>query len=85
MIRLQKYLAVCGIASRRASEKIIIDGRVSVNGKTVTQLGTCVDELLDIVTVDGSPVSPEAEKHYIAYNKPIGEVTTAHDPEPSGL
>ena len=80
MIRLQKYLAVCGIASRRASEKIIIDGRVSVNGKTVTQLGTCVDEL-DIVTVDGSPVSPEAEKHYIAYNKPIGEVTTAHDPE----
>lgn len=81
MIRLQKYLAVCGIASRRASEKIIIDGRVSVNGKTVTQLGTCVDELLDIVTVDGSPVSPEAEKHYIAYNKPIGEVTTAHDPE----
>lgn len=81
MIRLQKYLAVCGIASRRASEKIIIDGRVSVNGKTVTQLGTCVDELLDIVTVDGSPVSPESEKHYIAYNKPIGEVTTAHDPE----
>ena len=81
MIRLQKYLAVCGIASRRASEKIIIDGRVSVNGKTVTQLGTCVDELLDIVTVDGSPVSPEAEKHYIAYNKPVGEVTTAHDPE----
>ena len=81
MIRLQKYLAVCGIASRRANEKIIIDGRVSVNGKTVTQLGTCVDELLDIVTVDGSPVSPEAEKHYIAYNKPIGEVTTAHDPE----
>ena len=81
MIRLQKYLAMCGIASRRTSEKIILEGRVCVNGSVVTQMGTQIDETADTVTVDGQAVRPEAEKHYIVYNKPIGEVTTVSDPE----
>ena len=81
MLRLQKYLALCGVASRRASEKMILDGRVTVNGAVITQMGIQVDETRDIVTVDGEPVYPEAEKHYIAYNKPVGEVTTVSDPE----
>ena len=81
MMRLHKYLALCGIASRRASEKMIADGRVRVHGITVTEMGIQVDENTDIVDVDGSPVTIQEEKHYIAYNKPIGEVTTVSDPE----
>ena len=81
MIRLQKYLALCGVASRRASEKMIQEGRVAVNGSVITEMGVQVNESLDTVTVDGEVVRPEEEKHYIAYNKPIGEVTTVSDPE----
>ena len=81
MIRLQKYLAMCGIASRRASEKIILDGRVAVNGRIITEMGIQVDDSKDTVTLDGEVIRPEEEKHYIAYNKPVGEVTTASDPE----
>jgi 23S rRNA pseudouridine2605 synthase len=81
MIRLQKYLASCGVASRRAAEKMIQEGRVSVNGQIVTEMGVQVDETADQVLVDGNPVAPETEKHYLAYNKPIGEVTTVSDPE----
>ena len=80
-MRLQKYLASCGVASRRNAEKIILDGRVTVNGETITELGTQVDEGADTVCVDGKTVYPETEKHYLAYNKPVGEVTTVHDPE----
>ena len=79
-MRLQKYLAVCGVASRRAAEKMIADGRVSVDGKAVTAMGILVEDG-QTVCVDGSPVFPEAEKHYIIYHKPAGEVTTARDPE----
>ena len=81
MMRLQKYLALSGVASRRASEKLIADGHVAVNGFTVTEMGVQVDETSDIVTVDGAPVTIESEKHYLAYYKPIGEVTTVSDPE----
>lgn len=80
-MRLQKYLASCGVASRRNAEKLIAEGHISVNGNTVTEMGFQVDELSDIVLVDGVQVRPEEEKHYIAYNKPVGEVTTAYDPE----
>ena len=80
-MRLQKYLASCGIASRRTAEKYILDGRVTVNGEIVQVLGTQVDEFSDLVQVDGTTVHPETEKHYLAYNKPIGEVTTVSDPE----
>lgn len=79
-MRLQKYLASCGVASRRASEKLIAEGRVSVDGVVITEMGTQVEEG-QRVTVDGKHVTPEAEKHYLMYHKPAGEVTTAHDPE----
>jgi len=72
---------MCGVASRRAAEKMIQDGRVSVNGQLVTEMGVQVDETADRVLVDGQPVTPEEEKHYLAYYKPIGEVTTVSDPE----
>lgn len=81
MMRLQKYLALSGVASRRASEKLIAEGHVAVNGLVVTEMGVQVDETADRITVDGTPVHLEAEKHYLAYYKPVGEVTTASDPE----
>ncbi len=79
-MRLQKYLAECGVASRRHAEEMIRDGRVAVNGVTVTEMGTQTEEG-DRVTVDGKPVRPEAVRRYIMYHKPAGEVTTASDPE----
>ena len=77
MMRLQKYLALSGVASRRASEKLIAEGHVAVNGQVITEMGVQVDENTDRITVDGTPVHLEEEKHYLAYNKPVGEVTTA--------
>lgn len=79
-MRLQKYLAQCGVASRRAAEKMIAEGRVKVNGAAVTQMGVQV-EPEDEVSVDDAVVTPEEEKHYLLYHKPMGEVTTASDPE----
>ena len=81
MVRLQKYLASCGVSSRRAAEKLIRDGCVTVNGQTVTVMGVQIDEEKDKVTVNGKEVRPEAELHYLAYNKPVGEVCTVSDPE----
>lgn len=81
MMRLQKYLASCGVASRRNAENLMREGHVAVNGITITEMGTQVDETKDQVTVDGNPVRLETEKHYLAYYKPIGEVTTVSDPE----
>lgn len=77
-IRLQAFLAHCGVASRRASEKIILDGRVAVNGTVVTELGTKVTEK-DKVTVDGNPVTPEENKRYVLLNKPAGFVCSSKD------
>lgn len=81
MIRLQKYLAACGVASRRNSEILISQGKVTVNGCVVTEMGVRIDENEDVVCVDNVPIKPETEKWYIMYNKPIGEVTTVSDPE----
>ena len=81
MMRLQKYLALCGVASRRTAETMIAEGRVAVDGVKVTEMGVQVDENSARVTVDGKSVHPETEKHYLAYHKPIGEVTTVSDPE----
>ena len=81
MMRLQKYMALCGVASRRASEEMIAAGRVCGNGRTVTEMGVQVDEEPARVTVDGAPIRMEEEKHYLAYYKPVGEVTTVSDPE----
>lgn len=77
--RLQKYLANNGIAARRKCEEFILDGRVKVNGKVVTELGTKINPDKDIIEFDGKKVE-KVEKHvYILLNKPIGYVTTVKD------
>ncbi|MBR6164767.1 MAG: rRNA pseudouridine synthase [Clostridia bacterium] len=81
MIRLQKYLALSGVASRRMSEKLISEGHVTVNGIPVTEMGVQINEEKDLVAVDGIRVHPEGTKHYLAYYKPVGEVTTVSDPQ----
>ena len=80
-MRLQKYLALCGVASRRSAQKMIAEGRISVNNSVITEMGVQVDEFSDIVKMDGVRVTIQDEKHYIAYYKPVGEVTTVSDPE----
>lgn len=77
-IRLQAFLARCGVASRRACEKIISDGRVSVNGNIVTQLGTKV-LASDTILLDGKKISLEKRKLYILMNKPAGLVCSQSD------
>ena len=77
-LRLQVYLAHCGVASRRASEQIILDGRVAVNGEVVTELGTKVSAK-DSVTVDGNEIHLEETKRYILLNKPAGFVCSSSD------
>lgn len=77
MVRLQKYLAECGIASRRAAEKLVAAGCVTVNGETAV-IGQCIDREKDHVLVNGKPVA-ENDKVYVVLNKPGGTVTTAKD------
>ena len=77
-MRLQVYLAHAGVASRRACEKIIAEGRVSVNGTLVTDMGNKV-RTGDTVLLDGKPVHPEARKCYVLLNKPAGFVCTLSD------
>jgi len=81
LVRLQKYLADNGVASRRKCEEYILQGRVLVNRKTVKELGTKVEPDTDIVEFDGKKISKEENKKYtyILLNKPIDYVTTAHD------
>ncbi len=79
IVRLQKYIAMSGTASRRAAEKLIEEGRVKVNGKKITEQGVKVEVGCDKVEVDGKQVKPENRKIYIALNKPAGYVTTAKD------
>ena len=77
--RLQKYLAECGIASRRKCEEYIIQGKVQVNGKTITELGVKVNPEKDKITFEGKNVKQEDKKVYILLNKPIGYVTTSDE------
>jgi len=77
-IRLQVYLAHCGVASRRACEKIISDGRVKVNGTVITELGTKVTNA-DKVSVDDKIVKYESQKRYVLLNKPAGFVCSSSD------
>ena len=77
-IRLQVYLARCGVASRRASENLILNGRVSIDGKIVTELGTKVSGK-EKICFDGKQIFPEAEKRYILLNKPEGYVCSLAD------
>jgi 23S rRNA pseudouridine2605 synthase len=78
MVRLQKFLAQAGIASRRASEAIIQAGHVEVNGRPVTRLGTQVDPAKDVVTVSGKPIQPLSHR-YVAVHKPKGVLCTRKD------
>lgn len=80
-VRLQKYLASCGIASRRKAEEFIEAGRVKVNGKVITNMGEKVVAGRDKVVCDGKPVTPETELVYVLLNKPKGYVTTLSDPQ----
>jgi 23S rRNA pseudouridine2605 synthase len=77
-VRLQKFLADAGVASRRAAEQIILEGRVTVNGQAIRQLGTKIDPAHDKVSVDGKPLR-ERRKLYIALHKPVGCVCSRKD------
>jgi 23S rRNA pseudouridine2605 synthase len=90
--RLQAFLAHAGIASRRASERLILEGRVTVNGIVITELGTKVaaasaaasaadDAAVDVVCVDGIPVRRETATHYLALHKPSGYICASSDPQ----
>ena len=79
--RLQKILSAAGVASRRLSEELIAQGRVSVNGKTVTELGTKADPSVDEIKVDGRRIKTEQKPRYILLNKPRGYITTRSDPQ----
>src|SRR4051794_29611058 len=85
--RLQKILARAGVASRRAAEEMISQGRVRVNGEVVTEMGTRADPSKDKIEVDGQPVAIQSADErataftYIMLNKPPGVVATAKDPQ----
>ena len=80
-IRLQKVLSEAGVASRRASEQLIADGRVEVNGQVVTEQGRRVNPETDHIRVDGSRIPPPRRHLYMVLNKPRGVVSTMEDPE----
>ncbi|MFA5074086.1 MAG: pseudouridine synthase [Nitrospirota bacterium] len=79
--RLQKIISAAGITSRRAAEELITEGRVRVNGKVVTELGTKADAAHDHIKVDGKLINPRQPLTYLMLNKPAGFVTTMSDPE----
>lgn len=78
-MRLQKYIAHCGLASRRKAEELIADGKVKVNNKIVVELGAKIDPDKDIVKVNDKSIKKERKKIYIMLNKPVGFVTTMKD------
>ena len=77
--RLQKFLANAGVASRRKAEELILQGKIKVNGKVVTELGSKIDTNKDVVEYNGSIVKLNEDKVYILLNKPIDYVTTVKD------
>lgn len=79
--RLQKILSQAGVASRREAEAMIVAGRVTVNGKVVTELGTKADPALDVIALDGRNLRPPTRQLYILLNKPAGYMTTLKDPQ----
>ena len=81
MERLQKILSQAGVASRRASEQLMLDGRVTVNGTTVRELGTKADPARDDIRVDGRRIKVAERRLYLLVNKPRGYVSTRSDPE----
>ena len=81
MERLQKLMSIAGVASRRASEELILQGRVEVNGEVVRTLGSKADPTTDVVKVDGRRLRFDIRPRYILLNKPKGVVTTRKDPQ----
>lgn len=81
MERLQKLLSIAGVASRRASEELITQGRVEVNGEVVRTLGSKADPITDVIKVDGRRLRLDIRPRYILLNKPKNVVTTRKDPE----
>ncbi len=79
LIRLNKFLSVAGVTSRRRADEFIKEGRVSINGKVVTLLGTKIDPGRDRISVDGKVVKVENRKVYVLLNKPKDTITTASD------
>ncbi len=79
-MRLNKFMATAGVASRRKCDDIIASGRVRVNAKVVKKLGTVIDPQRDLVTVDNKPIRVKGDFIYIMLNKPTGVVTTVKDP-----
>ena len=79
--RLQKILSAAGVASRRAAEEYITEGRVTVNGSTVTELGTKADPRTDDIRVDGRRIKPATRRLYILMYKPRGYITSRSDPQ----
>jgi 23S rRNA pseudouridine2605 synthase len=79
--RLQKILSQAGVASRRASEQLMLEGRVTVNGTTMRELGTKADPARDDIRVDGRRIRPTERHRYLLLNKPAGYVTTRSDPQ----
>jgi 23S rRNA pseudouridine2605 synthase len=79
--RLQKILSTAGVSSRRAGEKLILEGRISVNGKTITELGTKADPESDDIRIDGRRINVAARRLYILLNKPRGYITSRSDPQ----
>ena len=79
--RLQKILSQAGVASRRASERLMLDGRVTVNGAAIRELGTKADPARDDIRVDGRRIKLSEQHRYLVLNKPRGYVTTRSDPQ----
>lgn len=77
--RLQKIISAAGITSRRASEELILNGQVTVNGVVVTELGTKADSTVDMISVNGKPLKVSEERLYILLNKPAGYITALKD------
>lgn len=78
-VRLQKYIAMCGVASRRNAEVLISEGKVSVNGKKISEQGVKVEIGADKVSVNGKMIKPITKQYYIMLNKPAGYVSTVKD------
>ena len=79
MVRLQKYIAMCGAASRRHAEQMIVDGRVKVDGRVITELGTKVEIGASRVSLDDTVLHIAAQKYYIMLNKPYGYICAVKD------
>ena len=78
--RLQKILAAAGVGSRRHCEGLIAAGRVSIDGESVTEMGTKADPRSREIAVDGKPIQPSARRIYLLLNKPVGYASTRSDP-----